>query len=244
MDILLIGNGFDLAHGLPTSYNDFLNFCQKTRRIYTYAESATKKEYEEHNLNGWEINDYIKEQLLVAFENRKYNKILQDDGTYKTEVSSLNDSLDKLYTYMEHNTWIEYFLNTSSYIGENWIDFETEISNVIQALDRARVQVKGGGSVTTLEEDDSKILTAIWKASRWSLKTAFKDVVQIDKFTIFLNEELERLIGALEIYLSSFVGKIEIKGRSLDIEGLSPDGIISFNYSDTYERAYGIGNCI
>lgn len=27
MDILIIGNGFDLAHGLKTSYKDFLNFC-------------------------------------------------------------------------------------------------------------------------------------------------------------------------------------------------------------------------
>ncbi|NSG66037.1 AbiH family protein [Blautia wexlerae] len=35
MNILLIGNGFDLAHNLPTTYNHFLNFCQKARRIYT-----------------------------------------------------------------------------------------------------------------------------------------------------------------------------------------------------------------
>lgn len=28
MDILIIGNGFDLAHGLKTSYKDFLNYCE------------------------------------------------------------------------------------------------------------------------------------------------------------------------------------------------------------------------
>ena len=27
MKILLIGNGFDLAHGLPTAYKDFLKYC-------------------------------------------------------------------------------------------------------------------------------------------------------------------------------------------------------------------------
>ena len=27
MNILIIGNGFDLAHGLKTSYRDFLNYC-------------------------------------------------------------------------------------------------------------------------------------------------------------------------------------------------------------------------
>lgn len=26
MNILVIGNGFDLAHGLPTKYGDFLDF--------------------------------------------------------------------------------------------------------------------------------------------------------------------------------------------------------------------------
>ncbi|MDE5907952.1 MAG: bacteriophage abortive infection AbiH family protein [Lachnospiraceae bacterium] len=29
MNILMIGNGFDLAHGLPTQYRDFLHLGQK-----------------------------------------------------------------------------------------------------------------------------------------------------------------------------------------------------------------------
>ena len=28
MNILIIGNGFDLAHGLSTKYNDFLEFIK------------------------------------------------------------------------------------------------------------------------------------------------------------------------------------------------------------------------
>ncbi len=36
MEILLIGNGFDLEHDLPTHYKDFLDFCDKARRIYTF----------------------------------------------------------------------------------------------------------------------------------------------------------------------------------------------------------------
>lgn len=27
-NILVIGNGFDLAHGLPTTYNDFFEFAE------------------------------------------------------------------------------------------------------------------------------------------------------------------------------------------------------------------------
>lgn len=31
MNILVIGNGFDVAHGLPTKYGDFLEFCELLR---------------------------------------------------------------------------------------------------------------------------------------------------------------------------------------------------------------------
>lgn len=31
MNILVIGNGFDLAHGLPTKYEHFLEFCELLR---------------------------------------------------------------------------------------------------------------------------------------------------------------------------------------------------------------------
>lgn len=34
--ILLIGNGFDLAHGLPTSYSYFLDFCDKIKEILLF----------------------------------------------------------------------------------------------------------------------------------------------------------------------------------------------------------------
>lgn len=35
MKILIIGNGFDLAHGLPTKYTDFLQICSivKTAKV-------------------------------------------------------------------------------------------------------------------------------------------------------------------------------------------------------------------
>ena len=29
MDIMIIGNGFDLAHSLKISYKDFLDFCKE-----------------------------------------------------------------------------------------------------------------------------------------------------------------------------------------------------------------------
>lgn len=239
MEILLIGNGFDLEHDLPTHYKDFLDFCDKAGRIYTFYDDILLCEYKQKNLDNWEVNTYIKEILLKAFENRKYTKRVNEDGTYDTEVTTSNKALDEMYTCIKHNVWFEYFLNASSNIGENWIDFELEISKVIQALDSARFQVQAGGSVRNVEKYESQMLMNILKCSKGSLQNAYGSSSQIDVFTKYLYTELNMLTRALEIYIAEFVGGIIVSKRSTDIENLNPDHVLSFNYSDTYEKIYG-----
>ena len=239
MEILLIGNGFDLEHNLPTSYLDFLKFCEKARRIYTYDAKVSINFYQKENLDGWKIDSSIRDSLFQAFRNRNICTTPNEDGTLSISVSTPNRYLDELYPLISQNTWIEYFLNCQSYIGDNWIDFESEISRVIQALDAGRFQVSCGGNITNVEHEDSVLLTAIWKASKMNFQIAYKDVAAIDKFTSHLDSELSSLIRALEIYISEFVHNISIPRKSPDIEKLTPDHILSFNYSDTYERVYG-----
>lgn len=60
MNILIIGNGFDLAHGLPTKYGNFLDFCEKARRIYTLREDVSLNDYKNSNIDNWDMNDNIK----------------------------------------------------------------------------------------------------------------------------------------------------------------------------------------
>ena len=45
MNILLIGNGFDLAHGLPTQYKNFLDFCIKAKVIFTIIDGRGSNFY-------------------------------------------------------------------------------------------------------------------------------------------------------------------------------------------------------
>ena len=244
MEILLIGNGFDLAHGLPTSYKNFLEFCERARRIYTYKESASVAEYARQNLYGWKMSDEIKGRLVDAYEHRSCIKAYAPDGTYHLNVTTTCGPLDELNTHVSHNAWLEYFLNCSSYIGENWIDFESEISRVIQTLDSVRVMVNNGGSVMDIQDSRTDILKAIADSSRVKAQNVFRDVKAIDRFAGFLNTELERLIRALEIYIAEFVGKILISTKNADIEALNPTHVLSFNYSDTYRRVYGQGKRI
>ena len=56
MNILLIGNGFDLAHGLPTLYKNFLDFCIKAKVIFTIIDGRGSNlyydEYDVIQING------------------------------------------------------------------------------------------------------------------------------------------------------------------------------------------------
>ena len=84
MEVLIIGNGFDLEHDLPTSYKEFLEFCRRVKRIYTYSRESTLGTYVKNSLADWEINTYIKEKLANAFENRSYGEIQNTHSRIKT----------------------------------------------------------------------------------------------------------------------------------------------------------------
>lgn len=65
MNILLIGNGFDLAHGLPTKYTDFLEFIKIMKEV-----KKNKDVYYESQAQGKE--DVLTDELLL--KNIKWNK--------------------------------------------------------------------------------------------------------------------------------------------------------------------------
>ena len=239
MNILVIGNGFDLAHGLPTKYGDFLEFCKRVRKIYTSDITVSEDDYERKDLNNWEMDIYIKGKLSLAFKERKYKKGPIDNDTDNSEITTPNKFLDEFYSHIDQNTWLEYFLKYRSSIGGNWIDFETEISKVIQVLDEAISLKESGRELKEMQKGRHNLLIDIHKASEGSMQKAFKDVTALSDFAVFLDSELGRLVRALEIYIVEFVGGIKIEKKNIDIEKINPDHILSFNYSDTYERIYG-----
>ncbi len=71
MDILLIGNGFDLAHKLPTKYTDFLNFCE----IIESEKKMNKKQN-----NNFIISKVISQMLLKKnYTERMNNSFLLNE---------------------------------------------------------------------------------------------------------------------------------------------------------------------
>ena len=65
MNILLIGNGFDLAHGLPTKYMDFLDFTKDYMECY---------EKEIKNSDPiWEADSEAKKYIRKLFDAKYVN---------------------------------------------------------------------------------------------------------------------------------------------------------------------------
>lgn len=62
---------------------------------------------------------------------------------------------------------------------------------------------------------------------------------RIDGFIEDISIELDKLIRSLEIYICEFVNEIDIIKENDDIKTITPDYVLSFNYSNTYERIYG-----
>jgi len=59
--VIIIGNGFDLAHGLKTSYNDFMEFIKKETHTTKHQVSSQGKCCKQpHHVHKGNINPYIK----------------------------------------------------------------------------------------------------------------------------------------------------------------------------------------
>lgn len=250
--VLILGNGFDLAHGLPTKYSHFLEFCKRVEMVWRYGLGSGKNvsEFKRTWIDNWKINESISVAIVTAYENRKMKR--NSEGNY--EVTSDNLELSEINSLLNDNVWYEYFTelySTHCMKGENWIDFESEIRFVIKEVDENSL------SLTSLWDDVIK--KAIDSSQDQKLKT-FKGKLKFDKFAQRKEwvpehkatvkdfrektfEDLERLTRALELYLVAFVEKIPISDSEKipELSSLTPDYVINFNYTDTYERIYKKG---
>lgn len=240
--ILILGNGFDLAHGLPTKYSHFLDFCHRVEKIWIYEASnneETIRGFEETWISNWETDATIKDTIRKEFCNRKIKDV------EKCKIISDNLVLSEIHTLLENNIWYNYFIKIyedSCMKGENWIDFESEIRLIIKIVDENSL------ALTDFFDDVIKKIIDFPEGQKLKI---FKDKSKFDKCTEHKAtvrdfrekafEDLERLTRALELYLGSFVEVIPINAKIPELESLTPDYVINFNYTDTYERIYKKG---
>lgn len=208
MNILVVGNGFDLEHGLPTKYVDFLEFVKNFRMMHNQTMGILDEP------------DGIKDEYLRHIFGEKESE----------------NRVKALYRLLDGNVWINHFeeaYKENLAEKENWVDFENEISEVIRSMDRLAKYYEGRAT----GESENQSLKAYYQR-RLKYIDNFFSIGRIKKSIPDLLRDLDRLTEALEIYIWDDIGNREIQYYNPDIEKMNVDKILSFNYSDTYRRLY------
>lgn len=261
MNILVIGNGFDIAHDLPTKYTDFLLFCDMILKLIkeNHCENLIPRNDEKYK--KW-VNECDNLPLKkIEFINKSFCSewivgMSEEDRTVcekmfysdfgKNFLRNNPQLVKELYYLIYKNNWIEYFLQCNMHGKENWINFESEISKVIQSINK-------GINENDPEDVYNNILCLGNKffndkftnnvpeylhASAEEQKKIEKPEISYKELRDILLADLNKLIRAFEIYLTEYVEGIDIQEKSPDIKALKIDHVLSFNYTNTYENQY------
>lgn len=234
MNMLIIGNGFDLAHERPTRYTDFLRFLEYILRARDYL--GHRQELAKSLI---EVSPTVKEYILNSYDKRKASV----SGAISNEIPFVQE----IYNCLEQNVWYEYFQKLrveNALRGKNWIDFESEIREVIEAFDRSIEDVYAPlptakdmfGNYTDrvvcffgkLNFEEYNRVTH--KPSNY--RNTYYDLIEKTY------QDLQRLVRCLELYLDDCVKKIPITKCSNDIRDLKIDFVLSFNYTNIPANLY------
>lgn len=241
-DMLIIGNGFDLYHMLPTRYTDFFTFIENWDIfIEEYEKNELLKKGETESSKNHTIS--LKEGSL----NR--NSMLDfamKTGEYKKE------NLEYLNQNLACNLWIKYLQNRS-FSNEKWVDFEKEIEQALTFIEdfydrlykvkigEIPLNVIGAHDMNRINILREKTFKQIEFRKPLREEKATKEKIKEDKISLLnsLKEELNILNTCLRIYLEDFVSKIKPKLFSQQIANLEEVRLLNFNYTNTYIQHYG-----
>ena len=242
MNILVIGNGFDIAHGLPTKYTHFLEFSKNIKLIYTYNGDVCLEKHIRTVLDNSEFNKVLCDFLIQASAKRKCIEVNVENNACGNNFTTESKELDELNNCVQKNLWIEYFEKCDMHGKENWIDFESEISAVIQDIHKT-MRGKNIHLYGPLFKESDVVGTSykckeIRNIFLRQYKNDFGNGVTMKNLMDTLLEDLSRLTRAFEIYLYIVSNKIEIDVSLSDISELDIDHVVSFNYTHTYDKVY------
>lgn len=253
-DILIIGNGFDLSHFLPTKYDHFMGVMQAIQKFKSLD-------------NGMSFDDLFGE--LQITEQKFFVKTCE---FYKCEELHLNTvAVNDFKESLDKNVWYRYFLDHVKEV-KTWIDFEQKIEealicigNTLEEIDdkffkigliEIPIHIKRGET----ENEKShylSLLTAkiliqfnlliideplrsinIGKFNSKYLNVPGKDLYGFNhkKYINFLQNELDHFIDIFNMYLTLIVDNLQISSP-LKIEKLSTfSKVYSFNYTNTFKK--------
>lgn len=133
--ILIIGNGFDLAHFLPTKYEHFIH----TMKMVEEAPSDTSLSF-----------DYLYKDLL---DNEDFI-LTKCKVLYKTEDLEITaEQVDSLKEKLTGNHWFRFFKSQIDSGIDTWIDFENEVKDTLNSVCNLLDEIEGEPQYFRVTED-------------------------------------------------------------------------------------------
>ena len=119
--IFVLGNGFDLAHYLPTAYVHFMD----AMRMVENSEDDTDLGFD----------DLFYKYVSGECSDREKDFFTKTRQLYKTDDLRLSiDTVNDLQEKLINNGWFQHFKHHLTDV-DTWIDFETEIESVLLSID-------------------------------------------------------------------------------------------------------------
>jgi len=159
MNILIVGNGFDLSHYLPTKYDHFMlvmkaiekkdlekpindvlysPFERPIHLVTKYFEIARAMDKKTYQMNFDDLfSEFKKPQDINFIKNTMQN--------YKiSNIQLTEEQIRKVQNQLKKNNWYQYFKHHVKEI-KTWIDFEQKIEEVLVVL---------GNVITRIEQNE------------------------------------------------------------------------------------------
>lgn len=240
---LIIGNGFDLAHGLPTRYSDFLNFIKVMPQLRDKYKND--KNYIGKDMNPIEPPNKIdvsEEDIQNLYD---YLKSILDRGEFSI---LMNDEYKNIF---EENSFIKAFLNCFEIKKkcESWIDLESEIKLIIEVMlecfklnGERRFDFLKNKYPTYIHESMGKYFASDSMDNDCFLNEYYirSDINDSSRLWIELKKELDEVKKILALYLHLMTKNNKYKENINIIKSIIEYGmcVINFNYTSTIEKIY------
>lgn len=252
MKVLVIGNGFDIAHELPTDYCSFICFLNNAKdkydawirgneKYYDRISSGMPTEYEDaKNPENWKVGDWLGIDSIFTDTAEKIKIVLlktlgfSDISNMDTEELFRDDVFRKynciiIWFLVNSNRWYDYFLALRDNNDKSWCDIENHIYEVIE---------------TFTKNDIADVDSSLFEDLRLDRNAS------VDVISQCLYNELRQLTDYLEIYLTIFEHVAKLIKTKLNmktgykypqkdyIKAIRPDMIVSLNYTTIYPIIY------
>ncbi len=265
--IILIGNGFDLAHGLKTSYQDFLDDywqkwykrlcdckdCQLSDDLYHFEIKRGDK------LANMEIGELFYRLIMHIMSTRTWEQIISDEHIEINSFEDLAELCDLLNEYQKmedypykiyHQAISPLFKEVNNAYLANWVDIENEYYRLLKShinTDNRNESVKKLNSeFSQLKELLEKYLTEVCKEDvelHESIKNALTQPIRNNEIGNSKKETLIREINAPMLLRANFPElevKKMVKESATYLNNVKPQRtlFLNFNYTNTVEKLY------